>query len=64
MFQNDHTKKPQKSAAGDPYGNRTRVSAVKGIFPLFSRVFPDFHGVFMPPDCAGLRAVGKFGGVL
>lgn len=61
MFQNDRTKKPQFSDAGDPYGNRTRVSAVEPKNPLISTLFPDFRGLFMVPDFAGLRAVGKNG---
>lgn len=43
---------------GDPYGNRTRVSAVKGLFTLKSMARPAFHGLFPPLHINGLRVRG------
>jgi hypothetical protein len=43
---------------GDPYGNRTRVSAVKGLFPLFSKARPAFRLSFLPLCFNGLAVRG------
>jgi len=48
--------KPQISASGDPYGNRTRVSAVNTIFPMISKASPYFCGEKVSWDFKGLRA--------
>jgi hypothetical protein len=50
---------PQISrVSGDPYGNRTRVSAVKGLFPLKSMARPAFHHSFLPLSFNGLAQRG------
>jgi hypothetical protein len=46
------------SAAGDPYGNRTRVSAVKRLFAMESMARPAFPVLFLPLYNNGLRVRG------
>lgn len=43
---------------GDPYGNRTRVSAVKGLFALESMARPAFRVLFSPIEINGLGQRG------
>lgn len=43
---------------GDPYGNRTRVSAVKGLFAFESMARPAFHALFPPLCFNGLAVQG------
>ena len=59
MFQIAATKKRLICAAGDPYGNRTRVSAVKRFFALISTMFPHFLGLFMSRHIRALRGRGE-----
>ena len=46
------------SATGDPYGNRTRVSAVKGLKAMESMACPAFPVSFSPLSFNGLRLRG------
>ncbi len=48
----------QRFERGDPYGNRTRVSAVKGVFALESTARPAFHALFLPLSINGLAGRG------
>jgi hypothetical protein len=43
----------------DPYGNRTRVSAVKGEKPLESTASPTFPVPFLPLFINGLQGRGE-----
>jgi hypothetical protein len=52
----------QQFQAGDPYGNRTRVSAVKGDLPLESTARPAFLDLFRPLNLNGLRVRGDENG--
>lgn len=49
--------KIQRKQSGDPYGNRTRASAVKGYSPLFSKAVPHVRDLFRSMYSNGLAAL-------
>jgi hypothetical protein len=54
------SQKNPANEAGDPYGNRTRVPAVKGIFPLKTTAIPQLWGKFGFIDYNALAGMGEF----
>lgn len=49
----------QQFQNGDPYGTRTRVSAVETIFRLKSKAFPPESAFFDSRDSIAFQGVGE-----
>ena len=59
MFYFDAAEKPQISDIGDPYGNRTRVSAVERESPVILTLFPQNHALFVSCNINDLAGLGE-----